>query len=400
MPRTTVNTLRSTLVVLIYAVSILASSLTPFYAAHAAGETLSSPANKTGTPTSTVAVTDLSVAGSGEEFVTLNIYSAQGTFALGSTANITATGVGTHELTVGGTHTYLNAALATLTYSNSMPGEYTVQVAEQGSNGEIYNFENGHAYQIVASNGSWHSGKAAAETMSYGGASGYLTTLTSVSEHHFVRDRLNEQGKSYGWIGATDASLEGDWRWVTGPEAGTQFYTGGMTVPSMYSAWMTNEPSNNFDYNTYEYENCAHIWLLPGSEFGKWNDFFCGNGNGIIDSYIVEYGAAILPEVMHTSFDVTMSDTPVDPTDHDGVDNAIEAAAPHNGDANGDDTPDNEQANVASFVNTQTQAYVSLELPADCTITGCLHRTREHQHPRRGLQLLSRIDWFRCRLHK
>ncbi len=58
---------------------------------------------------------------------------------------------------------------------------------------------------------------------------------------------------------------------------------------------------------------------------------------------------------------------PVD--DNDGVPSEIESAAPNNGDANGDNTPDSEQANVASFVDPVTGQYATLEVGSECSIT-------------------------------
>lgn len=58
-----------------------------------------------------------------------------------------------------------------------------------------------------------------------------------------------------------------------------------------------------------------------------------------------------------------------DNSDSDGIPNNVEAAAPNSGDANNDGTPDNEQSNVASFVNDMTNEYVSLEAPDGCEIT-------------------------------
>lgn len=58
---------------------------------------------------------------------------------------------------------------------------------------------------------------------------------------------------------------------------------------------------------------------------------------------------------------------PVD--DNDGVPSEIESAAPNNGDANGDNTLDSEQANVASFVDPVTEQYATLEVGSECSIT-------------------------------
>ena len=55
--------------------------------------------------------------------------------------------------------------------------------------------------------------------------------------------------------------------------------------------------------------------------------------------------------------------------DQDSVNDVVEATAPNNGDGNNDGIADRYQQNVASFVNTTTQAYVTLVVPATTSIT-------------------------------
>lgn len=55
--------------------------------------------------------------------------------------------------------------------------------------------------------------------------------------------------------------------------------------------------------------------------------------------------------------------------DNDRISKEIEDAAPNSGDANGDGTPDSQQANVASFVDPVTGQYATLEVGSECSIT-------------------------------
>jgi hypothetical protein len=55
--------------------------------------------------------------------------------------------------------------------------------------------------------------------------------------------------------------------------------------------------------------------------------------------------------------------------DHDGIDAAIENAAPNDGDANDDGILDSQQANVASFINPLTGKWIVLDVDAACEIT-------------------------------
>ena len=67
------------------------------------------------------------------------------------------------------------------------------------------------------------------------------------------------------FIGASDAAQEGVWRWVTGPETGTNFWNGaanGSAVTGQYANWATGEPNNSGGSENYA--------VIGGD--GKWVD--------------------------------------------------------------------------------------------------------------------------------
>ncbi len=144
-----------------------------------------------------------------------------------------------------------------------------------------------HFYEYVPDLGiDWESARQAAENRTYFGLQGYLATIGSQDEAQIT----GEQAAGAGWIGGSDASEEGVWRWVTGPEAGTIFWNGGTngTTPN-FAFWNNNppEPNNSGD------EDYAHVTDpnigLPGS----WNDLdIDGNASGPYQpkGYVVEYG--------------------------------------------------------------------------------------------------------------
>lgn len=66
------------------------------------------------------------------------------------------------------------------------------------------------------------------------------------------------------------------------------------------------------------------------------------------------------PAASATATNVTINSALID-TDSDGSLDSVELAGPNNGDANDDGTPDNEQANVYSYVNPLTSQYAVLE---------------------------------------
>lgn len=143
----------------------------------------------------------------------------------------------------------------------------------------------GHYYEYVPSEGiTWTAARDAAALRTFYGLQGYLATISVQDES----DLLGSQAPGAGWIGASDAALEGDWYWVTGPEAGTLFWRGGSGGTAFgYEFWNSGEPNNSGN------EDYAHI-TAPGVGLpGSWNDLSnTGANSGVYQpkGYLVEYG--------------------------------------------------------------------------------------------------------------
>lgn len=143
----------------------------------------------------------------------------------------------------------------------------------------------GHYYEYVPSLGiTWTAARDAAALRTFYGLQGYLATISNQDES----DLLGSQAPGAGWIGASDATTEGDWYWVTGPEAGTLFWRGTAGGTAFgYEFWNSGEPnqSGNEDY--------AHI-TAPGVGLpGSWNDLSntgANSGDYQPKGYLVEYG--------------------------------------------------------------------------------------------------------------
>lgn len=145
---------------------------------------------------------------------------------------------------------------------------------------------NGHFYEFVTDSGiAWTTARTNAAAKSLYGLQGYLATVTSAEENDFCTQKLS----GTGWIGASDAAVEGEWRWVTGPEgfenagAGRLFWLGdssGSAQGGYYNHWYTGEPNNSGD------EDYAHFYASGGQK-GYWNDFA---NTTAVAGYLVEYG--------------------------------------------------------------------------------------------------------------
>ena len=144
-----------------------------------------------------------------------------------------------------------------------------------------------HFYEYVPDLGiDWESARQAAANRTYFGLQGYLATISSADEAQIT----GEQASGAGWIGGSDVAEEGVWRWKTGPEAGTIFWTGGIVGASPnFAFWNAGEPNNQND------EDYAHITDKndTNSIQGSWNDLrLNGDPSGFFQpkGYVVEYG--------------------------------------------------------------------------------------------------------------
>lgn len=287
-------------VIIIFVVAIVVA-FTVNRAVFASGETMTVVADKTTYESQQLPITDLQVNGTGNDQLNMILSASNGTLQFNNSDGLTFDGSSFGStVKFSGTRTSINAALSTLLYSSSDPGEHTVEATLGNGN---YWAENGHVYTVVAAPGiSWQDAKVAAEATQYGGVNGYLATITSQGEHDFILERINDSG----WIGANDIASEGVWRWETGPEAGTQFWSGdeeGSAFNGAFTNWNTGEPNNSGSA-----EDCGQIWFSQGS-VGQWNDLQCNSAEN--EYYVVEFGApGNLPVVANTEFYVTVTAAP------------------------------------------------------------------------------------------
>ena len=206
-----------------------------------------------------------------------------------TTGEITFTGTLIYEVD----DSYSLDVLVTDKYGASGSGNITINVENALSAADITNpttqfFHNGHIYEVITTNVTWEEARAAAANKSIDGFQGYLVTVTSAEEQAFINSIIDSIDSHAGyWFGASDATAEGDWRWVNGPEVGTQFWSGdggGSPVGGAYSNWTTTgtpyppEPNDGVGNEDYLYFNYLgnHQW---------WD----GRGDETV-SYIVEYG--------------------------------------------------------------------------------------------------------------
>ena len=150
-----------------------------------------------------------------------------------------------------------------------------------------YNYETGNFYQIVATAGTnWGPANGAAQAALLNGVNGHLATVTSQTEHDFLKSLAN--GTST-WLGGTDTGTEGVWRWVTGPENGQQFAnSSGNSVNGNYSAFTGGQPNDSDGTQDY-------LYMLDGDDFADL--VAIGNGSTgyvTVDQYAIEWEGSLV----------------------------------------------------------------------------------------------------------
>ncbi|NBX06337.1 MAG: hypothetical protein EBR18_09695, partial [Betaproteobacteria bacterium] len=134
--------------------------------------------------------------------------------------------------------------------------------------------ENGHFYQIVVdSTLTPVATQSVAETYNYRGLQGYLATITSAAENGFIKalTATSPAGNAVLLFGASDAEVDGNWKWVSGPEKGTALN---------YFAWDGSEPQGYIGGYREDYAAFQPF-------YGGWADL---PAYPYAAGYIVEYG--------------------------------------------------------------------------------------------------------------
>jgi len=165
---------------------------------------------------------------------------------------------------------------------NTTAREILITIGDEAT-GYAYNAETGHYYERVASSAPWAAANTGANARVLGGLRGYLATITSVTENGLIVGLIPTIPPSPTpkcWIGAGDTTTEGEWFWLTGPEAGLQFWTGGAggsAFGGAYTNWDASNPHTSTGAN--------YLAILSSLSSGLWQD--AGSG---ATGYIVEYG--------------------------------------------------------------------------------------------------------------
>lgn len=150
---------------------------------------------------------------------------------------------------------------------------------------------NDHWYEYVSPNSifdgvDFDTARSAALSRTHQGLQGYLATVASAAEQAFIESvgfpwLYGFGGTSSAWLGGSDATVEGEWRWLDGPEAGQAMG---------YSNWLPGQPVSQPGYEDHDLLVLRISNSVQGAAptFGWVNWSRADRALG----YLIEYGTA------------------------------------------------------------------------------------------------------------
>lgn len=153
-----------------------------------------------------------------------------------------------------------------------------------------YNAATGNFYRYVAATATYATANANAAAAAINGVAGYVTAINSAAENAFVRSIMS----AAIWVNGSDAAVEGEWRYSSGPNAGELFYLGaasGSAQNGHYENFGGSEPNNSGG-------NEDAIEMNTG---GVWNDTNIGGAR----AYVIEWdGATVMAGMANTPHNI------------------------------------------------------------------------------------------------
>lgn len=181
---------------------------------------------------------------------------------------------------------------------------------------------------------SWAEARTAAATYAEGA---YLAEIRSADLQACVAQLLALPGPAFGlnpWVGGSDGTVEGEWRWVTSGEQFWQGDTSGAAVAGRFENWSVDGDGNKAEPNDFESaEDCMVIGVEAPN---RWNDNGCSNADV---PYLVMFPTPGFGTSTTLPPDSTTSTTPARPSTTLPADPAVSVGAVDSGRTRGTVVP-------------------------------------------------------------
>ncbi len=143
-----------------------------------------------------------------------------------------------------------------------------------------YNSSTDKFYKLTsATDVDWTTAQSTASSTNLNGITSQLVTIRSAHEQAIVQDYAADATEI--WLGATDATVEGEWRWLDGGIETDEFWAGdGAGYAKGYNNWAPTQPNDGSGTNNQIALNVSD---------GKWADR--GTSAGETNAVLVEWNA-------------------------------------------------------------------------------------------------------------
>jgi hypothetical protein len=294
-----------------------------------------------------------------------------------NSSSIDLTLSGTESENIGGLFGYLDDGSSNLTFNKNFATGDITQLEEDISAGDIGGLI-GEADEVVITNAYATGDVYVPSADAVGGLVGYLDNSASLDNTYASGDvtGIDEVG---GLVGSADGEVSDSFAvgMVSGGES--EISVAGL-VGDGYVCTEEDEcnPGESFELTNSYYDKPStgqDLCYVAETYDEELDDYVSAEVDGCTTTYNADryFNPANAP-LSSWNFDTVwgahqnsypdfeLGENPVFPDDdNDGVDDEVESEAPNNGDANNDGTPDSEQANVASYINSVTGSYSVVE---------------------------------------
>jgi len=159
-----------------------------------------------------------------------------------------------------------------------------------------YSAETAKFYKTVSTVADLATAQANAASITLDGVAGQLLTIRSATEQQLAESFASIAGGDI-WLGATDATVEGEWRWLAGVSEEDQFWQcedDGFSPGGVYSNWSAGRPDSGSGN-----EDAAKLRVSDG----LWDDYQSGD----TARYIVEWDAdTVLDATQSLTYAITL----------------------------------------------------------------------------------------------
>eukprot|EP00759_Apiculatamorpha_spiralis_P059397 PhF_6_TR995/c0_g2_i1/m.1957 len=216
---------------------------------------------------------------------------------------LTVTKSGTTSADHGTITTVLNSVVyyTTSTDKSVRTVSYTLTLYAKSYGGHYYE----HVFDYV---GGWSGAMSVCSGRTVQGKTGYGAVVTSSGEQSFLVSTFSSPNVD-GWTSASDAAVEGTWRWTAGPENGVAFWING--VCQTYCVWNAAQPDDGGGN-----EDCMELWSVAS---GNWNDLPCTTATVSPYCEFGGLGSDTAPTYSLSGSTTMQYNTPVNYVNHDNI---------------------------------------------------------------------------------